>query len=220
MDVAQKNPLRQAVRRALLGLLPGWVLTERVENAEGAVFLTFDDGPHPVHTPRLLDELARYGAKATFFAVGARIAEHPEIARRIVEDGHTLGHHSYHHTDPSHTTAAQLADEIDKTLALAKEHRLGVFRFFRPPHGKLTPAKLGLLMRSRQSTVLWNVDTKDYSCDHERELIAWLEQNPLRSGDIALMHDNHGVAPRAMGALLEQLQRSGLEARALTIDDL
>ena len=75
-------------------------------------------------------------------------------------------------------------------------------------------------MRSRQSTVLWNVDTKDYSCDHEWEIIAWLERNPLRPGDIALMHDNHAVAPRAIGAVLEQLQSSGLEAKALTIDHL
>ncbi|NRA34152.1 MAG: polysaccharide deacetylase family protein [Polyangiaceae bacterium] len=220
MEIAQKNRLRQAVRRALFGLLPSWALTERVENADRAVFLTFDDGPHPEHTPKLLDELARYGAKATFFAVGGRIAEHPEIARRIVAEGHTLGHHSYHHTDPSHTTAAQLAEEIEKTLALAKEHGLGVLRFFRPPHGKLTAGKLGRLMRSRQSTVLWNVDTKDYSCDHEWEIIAWLERNPLRPGDIALMHDNHAVAPRAIGAVLEQLQSSGLEAKALTIDHL
>src|SRR5207248_3179366 len=110
-----------------------------------SVCLTFAHGPPPVHTPQVLDALKAAGVPATFFVVGERAERHPTLIRRIVSEGHTLGHHSFTHSPPPLTPAAQLLDEVRRTGTLLRDITGRAPTLFRPPHGKLTTRKaLGL----------------------------------------------------------------------------
>src|SRR5437867_2629105 len=97
--------IRQMGKAVLAACLPPSRFLVRgaraVNGTRPALSLTFDDGPHPVHTPRLLDRLAEYGIRGTFFVIGERVAAQPAIARRIVEEGHDIGNHTWSHGEPS-----------------------------------------------------------------------------------------------------------------------
>ncbi|HZO11769.1 MAG TPA: polysaccharide deacetylase family protein [Polyangiaceae bacterium] len=194
------NALRQLVKRSMMRTLPPWAFLARGPEDSGAVCLTFDDGPHPEHTPALLDVLAREHVPATFFVVGARARAHPNLVRRMAAEGHTVGHHSYSHGDPETTNARILAAEAAETSALLADILSEPPRLFRPPHGKLTVAKLVRLWARGQSIVLWNVDPRDYL----HPIVDFFSAQPLQSGDIVLLHDTHPHAAAAIPFLARQ----------------
>jgi peptidoglycan/xylan/chitin deacetylase (PgdA/CDA1 family) len=172
--------------------------------------LTFDDGPHPEHTPRLLDILKTEGVAATFFVVGREAGNHPEIVRRIVDEGHTLGHHTFTHGDPSRMCSRELLEEVRETQSVLTRIAGVSSSLFRPPHGKLTAAKLWRLWGSGQTIVLWNVDPKDYACRDANDLRIWFQQHPLDGGDVLLLHDNQPHAIDMLPDLIRDVRRRGL----------
>jgi len=203
-------PLRQLARRAFAATLPQrWLLVQGGTRRDSAC-LTFDDGPHPEHTPRVLDALRKLGVPATFFVVGERAERHPELIRRIVAEGHTLGHHSFTHSDPERTTAAQLLAEVRRTRSVLEEAAGGPLKLFRPPHGKLTVRKALGLWRDGQTVVLWNVDPKDFARGSANELRAWFQQRPVAGGDIVLFHDNRPHAAAALPDIVHAARDRGL----------
>jgi peptidoglycan/xylan/chitin deacetylase (PgdA/CDA1 family) len=121
--------------------------------------------------------------------VGRRAAEHADLVRRIVDEGHAVGHHTYTHSDPAATSAGQLAAEIDRTGKVLTEAIGFSPRLFRPPHGRLTPAKLWRLWRIGVSVALWNVDPRDFACGSAAELQDRLLARDPRAGDVYLFHD-------------------------------
>jgi len=176
----------------------------------GAVCLTFDDGPDPILTPRLLDILSTCGVRATFFVIGEKVARHPEIVRRLAAEGHDVGGHGYHHGDPGLTSSSHLLEEIRRTADLLAPLVGHEVTLFRPPHGKLTIRKLFRLWRAGQTIVLWNVDPKDYSRATAHEVNQWFESHPLQGGDLILMHDNVGHAIDGLPGLIKAVRASGL----------
>jgi peptidoglycan-N-acetylglucosamine deacetylase len=209
------SPARQLVKHALTAALPRSALLVNGP-ADRQVCLTFDDGPHPLHTPRLLDVLAQLGLRATFFVVGARVAEHPALVRRIVDEGHVLGGHSYSHAPPPTTGASELAREVRRTGELVASIVGGEPTHFRPPHGKLTGAKLLTLWAERQSVVLWSVDPKDFARRDAGEVAAFFEARPLRGGDLVLLHDSAPYAAAVLPGLADSARRAAL--RFATVD--
>jgi peptidoglycan-N-acetylglucosamine deacetylase len=172
--------------------------------------LTFDDGPHPEYTPRILDVLARCGVKATFFMVGKNMERAPGLVRRVADEGHELGGHSFEHAAPHETSARKLADEVERTQRLFEQiigRRTDVFR---PPHGKVTAPKVIALWRARQSVVLWNVDPRDYACGSPQELSARLAGAALRGGDVILLHDSVPHVADALPGFIETARARGL----------
>jgi len=170
----------------------------------GAVCLTFDDGPHPDFTPRVLDVLRTYGVRATFFVVGRAAAAHPDLVHRIVSEGHEVAHHSFTHGEPGQTNARDLLREIHDTDAVLEGivgHRP---RLFRPPHGKVTVAKLLKLWRRGLTVVLWNVDPKDFASASAPELQQRLLAYTPCSGDLILLHDTNARTPEALAAFLDR----------------
>lgn len=147
------------------------------------ISLSFDDGPHPTYTPRVLDLLAAQGVTATFFLLGQRVRRHPGIVRRMVEDGHEVGIHGWDHTHddlPGQTlrTAEVLAD-----LGIAT-------RLFRPPNGRWTARLVAWMARRRYATVLWSVDSYDSARDRGRPKNT-KTYDELAGGDIVLFHDDN-----------------------------
>lgn len=207
---ATANPLRQLVKGAMTRAIPASLFRVRESAGERGVYLTFDDGPHPVHTPALLDAMKAAGARGTFFVRGDNAAAHPDIVRRIVDEGHALGHHSFSHGEPGATSAGVLAAEVRRTLDLLQVTVNRGSTLFRPPHGKVTAAKLVRLWAAGQSVILWNVDPKDFAKASGAELLAWLEDKRLDAGDIVLLHDTHPHAAAAMPFFAERARAAGL----------
>ena len=174
------------------------------------VCLTFDDGPHPEHTPRLLDVLARHGAKGTFFMVGQEAERWPALVERVAAEGHAVGGHSWTHGDPGSTGACELAEEVERTEQLFERLLGRRSKLFRPPHGKLTAGKMLKLLRGGQRVVLWNVDPKDFACGGPRELEAKLRPEDLRGGDVVLLHDNHPYAGEVLPGVIPAAARNGI----------
>jgi peptidoglycan/xylan/chitin deacetylase (PgdA/CDA1 family) len=129
----------------------------------GELALTFDDGPNPAWTPKLLDVLARHGVHATFFMLGSRAQAQPALVRRMASEGHLLGNHSWDHPNLAYTGTAKVVEELRKTKD-AIEQAAGVeVRYFRPPFGARRPAVFRIARRLGMTTVLWNAMTSDWS---------------------------------------------------------
>jgi peptidoglycan/xylan/chitin deacetylase (PgdA/CDA1 family) len=200
------NPIRQAVKSALLGVVPRSRLIAALPSGDHSVALTFDDGPHPEWTPRILDTLAACGAHATFFVIGERAARFPELIKRLAAEGHVVGHHSWTHSEPSTTTARVLLEETRRTRALLEGITGKPAPLFRPPHGKLTAAKLLGIWWQRNAVVLWNKDPKDYRLPDADSLVSWMTEYPLEGGDILLLHDVHQHTATALPRILASTQ--------------
>jgi peptidoglycan/xylan/chitin deacetylase (PgdA/CDA1 family) len=196
--------LRQAIKALLTAGLPPerWLVRGprgRLTNSP-TISLTFDDGPHPDHTPRVLDELQRWGLTATFFVIGREAERFPQLVARMVAEGHELGNHTFTHTEPRETTAGQFHDEVRQSDQLISSWTAQPCRWMRPPKGELTRQKLQGLWRSGHTVVLWNVDPRDYRMTSLDEAVAWAEAYQPRHGDIVLLHDKLPYAAEMLSA--------------------
>ena len=219
-DGRQPSPwrLRQVIKRGLALAVPRKMLLVRANESTGGVGLTFDDGPHPEFTPRVLDVLGECGIRSTFFVVGSAAERYPHLVRRIVEEGHSVGHHTYTHSDPVSTSAGQLVSELRQTERLLRSITGRGSKIFRPPHGKMTAAKFAAVWCCGFSVILWNQDSKDYARQSAIELSRWVSDRPLHAGDIVLMHDTNLMTPAVLKPLIESVRGRGL--RFATIPEL
>jgi peptidoglycan-N-acetylglucosamine deacetylase len=175
-----------------------------------AVYLTFDDGPHPVHTPQVLDALARHDARGTFFQVGVDIDRRPELTRRLVDEGHGIGNHSWSHPDLSQLTAAAGIDELTRTNALLADVLGRPPTLFRPPYGRMGPTTRTDAATVGLDTVLWDVSPEDWSCPGVDAIVSRV-LGSVDDGAIVLFHDGGGDRSQSVAALDEIL--SDLSAR-------
>ena len=199
--------LRQLIKQSLTTALPQQALLSRgrrLRSNEGAdrpslcaVSLTFDDGPHPDFTPQLLDNLASSDIRATFFIVGDKARQHPEIVRRIADEGHEIGNHTWSHSEPRKTSARKFREEVCRTNDVLFELTGQRCRLTRPPKGELSPGKILCLLQLRQTIVLWNRDPQDYLMKSWADMEFWCRSYEPNHGDIVLMHDNHSFAATA-----------------------
>lgn len=206
---------RQAVRAVLLESVPRRFLIAAGEPTSGAVCLTFDDGPDETVTSGVLDVLKSECASATFFVRGDRASLHPEILRRIVTDGHLLGHHSWSHTEPSKTSASYLLAEVERTRRFIHRETGVDSPWFRPPYGKLSVSKALGLWKAGLTVALWNVDPGDVFRKDPKEMLDWFTANPPRRGDIVLLHDTSTVTLEALPTLITMIRAAGLELTTL-----
>jgi peptidoglycan/xylan/chitin deacetylase (PgdA/CDA1 family) len=156
-----------------------------VQTTVPAVALTFDDGPHPEWTPRVLEVLARHGARATFFMVGEMAARSPELVDRVAAAGHAIGNHSWNHPSFTAVSHAERTRQIERCeRAIARHSR----RLFRPPFGDLDWRSWLLLVRKRYRVIAWNVSASDWE-PRDAEWIRETVAGQMQPGSIVLMHD-------------------------------
>ena len=203
-------------KHQLFGLLPAALVQTHGPRHGVARFLSFDDGPHPEHTPRLLDLLALHGVHASFFVVGERAERHPALIRRIVAEGHLLGNHSWSHNRFAQLPLAGQLAEIDRTDALLASFDDRVRHRIRPPQGHLSLALLVHFARRRRCIAYWCHDSLDYQPMPVAELTARLQRHPPAAGDIVLMHDDSARAGAALGALLPRWLGDGYAFHAMS----
>jgi peptidoglycan/xylan/chitin deacetylase (PgdA/CDA1 family) len=180
------------------------------------VHLTFDDGPHPEYTPRLLETLRRYGVTASFFVVGRMAERYPHLIRRMAAEGHVIGNHSFLHAHLHHMSAGEMFRGVLRTQRLLTRLTGQAPTLYRPPRGKIGARHLLGLWRHGLTVALWNVDARDYACRSAAELQAWFRQRPLKGGDIVLFHDRVAVAAAALPELIQSARDRGLTFVPLT----
>lgn len=171
----------------------------RMNSKERSVYLTFDDGPIPQSTPFLLDTLAHYNVKATFFMVGENVLRHHDLFRRIVEEGHQVGNHTFHHMGTfKHWTRTYVKD-TEQANELIHAH------LFRPPHGWMKPTVYWMLKR-QYTIVMWDVVTRDYSTWLTAEDVVQNVKRYTRPGSIITFHDSLKSIDKLRTALPESIE--------------
>ncbi|MBF9237193.1 polysaccharide deacetylase family protein [Hymenobacter sp. BT683] len=190
--------------RLLHTLLPGceWTGPHHTASGTPVVYLTFDDGPIPEETPWVLEQLAAFNARATFFCVGENLARYPAIARATLAAGHRLGNHTHRHRSAWASTRADYLQGIADCQAelsgigLAHPGELtSPDLLFRPPHGRLTWPLLQAL-RLGYRVAMWSVLTRDYDPDLSPENCLRFTLAAVRAGDIVVFHDSHKASAR------------------------
>jgi peptidoglycan-N-acetylglucosamine deacetylase len=201
--------LRAAIRCSPLGRRVIWSLPP----ASGAVALTFDDGPDPDWTPPVLDLLARHGAKATFFLIGGKASEHPELIHRMIGEGHSVGTHTFGHENLRGLSLRRTRETIRGGEAAVAAVTGSRPRWFRPPFGAFSPASLWETTRAGVTTVLWNVNPTDYREETAAGILAKL--GPLHAGDVVLLHDKSAGVVEALPEIFARIDDAGLKAMSL-----
>ena len=191
-----------------------------INNSEKVIALTVDDGPWPETTEQMLDIFKQNDVKATFFWIGKSLENSPEIARRVVAQGHAIGNHTWHHLyDPMDEATA--ANEIDRTAKLIYETTGVKTTYFRPPGGVLNNGLVKYAKEQNYSVIMWSVTSADTDPRAQPEAFVNNVLKGAKPGAIVLMHDGGGDRSRTVKALPEiiaGLKKEGY--RFVTIPEL
>ncbi len=159
-----------------------------------AIFLTFDDGPVPGVTDKVLDMLAASEVKATFFCIGQNVQKHPELYRRILDEGHAVGNHTFHHLNGWRSNDETYLEDVEKCADLVSS------RLFRPPYGRIGYRQMQLL-KQQYRIIMWDVLSGDFDELLTADDCANNVLSGMRGGSIIVWHDSEKAAPRMLPAL-------------------
>lgn len=173
-----------------------------IPSTDKKIYLSFDDGPHETATPFVLDELKKFNAKATFFCIGKNVVAHPEIYRRIIDEGHSAGNHTFNHLNGNKTGDDEYIADIKKAADYIDSN------LFRPPYGRITRFQADILRNAKQpyKIIMWNILSGDFDTSLSPEKC--LENVVLKSrpGSIVVFHDSAKAWDRMSYALPRVLQ--------------
>lgn len=194
-----------------------WVFPQFIWKRTGAsaIYLTFDDGPHPDITPWVLRQLKRIGAKATFFCLGSQVASQPELVRQILQEGHAIGNHTYSHLNGWKVGADSYLFDVEKCDTIF--NNMGIqTQLFRPPYGKIRRAQRKLL--KNRKLVLWSHAAYDFdpSLNVTHALEKLMEAKP---GSIIVLHENEKSfqnLKRILPPLLDHFDALGYPMESIT----
>jgi peptidoglycan/xylan/chitin deacetylase (PgdA/CDA1 family) len=204
------------------GIGPALGIVHRQEDPTG-VALTFDDGPHPQGTPRVLEVLRAAGAPATFFLAGEQVVQRPALVAEIVAAGHRVELHCHRHRNLLRLTVRQLLDDAERAKAAIEEAGGQAIADYRPPYGIFSGAGLRAIRRRGWRPVLWSQWGRDWARRATPDSIARRSTASARGGDILLLHDaDFYSAPdswvrtvAALPIILEELDRRALRPISL-----
>lgn len=185
----------------------------RIKSDEPTIYITFDDGPEPEITPKVLDILAKYDVKASFFCVGENVARHPQLFDAIKRRGHVVGNHTYNHLRGTKVSTERYVDNVQKA------HLLIQSPLMRPPYGRITPAQRRVLSR-QYKIIMWDYITYDFDMKMDAaKIIQGIKKN-TRNGSIVVFHDSIKAAPNMLAALplaIEYWQNKGYKLEAIRL---
>ena len=179
---------------------------------EKILYLSFDDGPHPTITPRVLELLKQYNAKATFFCVGNNVEKYPAVFNSIQAEGHSLGNHSFHHLNGWKSDNQIYIDDVKKADRLIHSN------LFRPPYGRLKFSQASALLQMGYELIMWTVLSADYDRNITKEQCAMRVIKNITPGTIVLFHDSEKAEERMLYALEELLNdatKKGYQFKAI-----
>lgn len=202
----------------LLYQFPPWLqrlysgVVWRMNPSSKVVYLTFDDGPIPECTPQVLDILAQYGVKATFFMVGENVERYPQLLARVRAEGHVVGNHTYHHLKGYKTCTHTYLQDAHEANSILHTH------LFRPPHGRMKYSQKKALREGGCTIYLWDVLTHDYNPRYSVEKMLAVVKRYTRNGSIIVMHDSMKSKDRMLKLLplmIEWLKSQGYRLETL-----
>ena len=168
-----------------------------------SLYLTFDDGPNPETTPRILSLLDHYQLKASFFCVGENVVKYPDIYESILQKGYAVGNHSYHHLKGWETETRKYVEDVEKCSQVVKSE------LFRPPYGKMKHSQRRAL-KDKYNIIMWTVLSRDYDAKVSKEICLEKSIKYSRPGAIIVFHDHlksiekaEWVLPRYVEQMLE-----------------
>lgn len=182
-----------------------------VQTDKPVLAITFDDGPHPVNTPKLLDILAQRNIKATFFLVGQNVKQYPDLVRRILREGHEIGNHTW-----THASLSSISDDaVRKELRRSDEALFEIAGYrphlMRPPYGAINTRLKNLIYSEfGYPCILWSVDPQDWRRPGVSVVVNRLVSG-ARNGSILLTHDIHAPTIVAVPQALDQLLAKGFQ---------
>lgn len=186
-----------------------------LSRTEQAVYLTFDDGPHPDVTPWVLDQLQKYGASATFFCVGENVEKHPDVFQHILSEGHAVGNHTQHHPNGWETSTEAYLTDVKEATASIQSH------LFRPPYGRIKKAQAAgvkTILGADTKIIMWDVLSCDFDPLFTKEQCLKNVLTGVQAGSIIVFHDSEKAAPNLMYALpvvLKKLAEKGYTFKRL-----
>lgn len=181
-----------------------------IDTKEKILYLTFDDGPHPLATPLVLDELKKYNAKATFFCIGKNVESNSYLYNRILIEGHTTGNHTYDHLNGWNTGDEEYVHNISKASQYIKSI------LFRPPYGKIKSSQVRKLKGYK--IVMWDVLSGDFDENISSENCLANVINRTRSGSIIVFHDSQKAFQKlrfVLPKILENFSAKGYRFEAI-----
>lgn len=204
-----------------VSLIFGKTLCKGDENSK-KLYLTFDDGPHPVYTPGLLDILKKRGVKATFFLLGKNAAAYPDIVKRIYKEGHTIGSHTENHSRLAWSSNERIINEIDRGGEIIQEITGEIPLFFRPPFASRDHRVFRAARNRGLTLTMWSLDTYDWSNPGVEIILARINRH-VQPGDILLFHDSsenpletdRSQTLASVETLIEQYIKQGYEFSSL-----
>ena len=166
-----------------------WSFTD----TEKKLYLTFDDGPTPEITPFILAELKKINAKATFFCVGGNIEKHPTIFQQILNDGHSVGNHTFNHLNGWKTSSSlylKNIENLEKYFNEKSKVKIQNSKLFRPPYGKITLSQVKKLRTQGYQIIMWDVLSGDFDVNISKEKVLDTILKNTENGSIIVMHDH------------------------------
>ena len=198
------NMMKEWLKNIVQSLVPGNFLVYHGSRRRKEIALTFDDGPNPAFTAKVLDLLKELDIKASFFLVGSEIKKNAVLARRIKEEGHGVCNHTYSHRTVRDLSLNMWLDEIRQTNGqLATLGHNGVV-LVRPPHGTLTTPFVYAALRTSSKIALWSIDSLDWQRAGSDKILKAVFARPLLNGDIILMHDDNESTLTALPELISR----------------
>jgi peptidoglycan/xylan/chitin deacetylase (PgdA/CDA1 family) len=186
-------------------------MTWDLQGGQREVFLTFDDGPTPIITPWVLEQLAGAGARGTFFCLGRNVDKHPEIYEQILADGHSVGNHSYSHLKGFRSSIKRYLDDIHLASGMIDS------RLFRPPYGRIFPGQVSAVLKE-YDIIMWDVLSIDYNAGLSGERVLRNVTRNVKPGSIIVFHDSDKAADNLYYALprtLEFLKQEGYSMNSI-----
>lgn len=184
------------------------------DTAKRKVALTFDDGPDPDYTEKLLDGLKKRDVKATFFLLGKQVDAYPEIVKRMYKEGHVIGNHSYDHVNLATLSDTDAANQIKRTNEAIHKITGKYPQYLRPPFGN-EPQNQDCA--KDMITVLWDVDPLDWCCGSSSNVVCKVIKS-VKEGDIILLHDASKSSVEAALQIVDELTEKGYEF--VTVEEL
>ena len=187
-------------------------LVWKIEDERG-VYITFDDGPTPGITEWILATLKRYDAKATFFVLGKNVEQYPDLYRKILADGHSVGNHTYSHQKGVKMSLERYLEDIAFASNSVKSN------LFRPPYARVTPSQLRAVTK-HYKVVMWSIISRDYNRKITGEICLRGVLPHIKAGEIILFHDSEKSFANMSYALpktLEHIAKLGLKCKAIEL---
>jgi peptidoglycan/xylan/chitin deacetylase (PgdA/CDA1 family) len=186
-----------------------------IPNTENSIYLTFDDGPTPEITERVLEILDKYQIKATFFCIGDNVRKYPEIVQKILSKQHSVGNHTYSHLKGWKTkTKTYISNTEACRMKLNSQFTIQNSQIFRPPYGKITPWQSFKLRKLGYKIIMWDVLSRDYDASISAEKCYENVIKNVSSGSIIVYHDSNKAKENILNSLektIETLKRKGFK---------